>query len=254
MSDLFGRTQTSESRALKSIDQSKYPDTNRDLVKTLQRHGNQIDYLAKYMSVMQEGVDTANRNVIQQLQDFVNDIVVLLGGGQLLSTVVELGDLKYILPALGALFGFDGPFPVNLANAAMHFIFGYVVPQQQFTDAILDIINSWATFLGIDPKYIEFIRKLFDAVNDLFGSLDDLLRSVTAMLGGKLDEAFAALGDFGPLGKLLSEIAGLFSGIDLSGFPNILDLILGVFAPFVDSLTDVINLVNGILQVFGAAV
>jgi hypothetical protein len=225
------------------------------MVKTLQRHGNQLDYLAKYMAIMQEGVDAANRNVIQQLQDFASDFVVLLGGGQLLTTVVELGDLKYILPALGALFGFgDSPFPVNLFNAAMHFFKTFLIPNQQFTDAILDILTSWAKFLGIDPRYIEQIRKLFDAITDIFGSLEDLINATLALWSGNLKEASAALENSGPLGRLIGEIVGLFKDIDVSGFPNLFDLVLGVLAPFIDSLTDIINLVNGILLIFGAVV
>jgi len=241
-----------ETRALSRITETPGPDLSQGQeaqVKMLQGHDAQIRFLARQMQEAQRGIAEANQNPIQQIQQFIADIMVLLGGGQLVHGALDFGDLQYILPALGALFGFDGdsPFPISLFDAAAKMFFGYVVPQQQFVDLINQIIENWLGLIGVDRKFIREVQELVTAVGDLFGGIGNLFPT--------LNELFGALGlngtDLGPLGQLLKPVLDLFRGVNLDGFGNIIDFITGLISPFVTGLTAIINWINGVLRIFG---
>lgn len=240
-----------ESRALSSIAQSPDPDVSQgqeQFVKLVQTHDYQIKFLAQNQQQLQQGVNDATANPIQQIQQFIADVIVLLGGGELAEGVLDFGDLQYILPALGALFGFgDGPFPINLFQAAEHFFLGYVVPTQQFTDVINHIIEAWANTLGIDKKFIKDVNDLITAVGELFDGVTGLLSGVA--------QFFEALGidngDLGPVGQALAPIIKLFTGIDLKKFGSMIEFITDVIDPWIVQLTAVINFIDSILRVMG---
>ncbi|OBC11445.1 hypothetical protein A5784_35200 [Mycobacterium sp. 852013-50091_SCH5140682] len=239
-----------QTRALNSIANGPDADTTSQekMVELLQRHSSQLKYLAANQKQMQQGINDANANPIQQIQEFIADVIVLLGGGQLAKGALDFGDLQYILPALGALFGLgDGPFPVSLFEAAERFFLGYVVPQQQFVDVINSIITAWAGVFGIDPQFVADVRKLLEAFGNLFDGINNLFPS--------LDQLFKALGisggDLGPLGQVLAPIIKLFSGIDLTKFGSFIEFITDAIDPFIVQLTAVINFVNGVLAVLG---
>jgi hypothetical protein len=242
---------TQESRALSSISESPAPDLSQgqqQQIDMLQRHDSQIRFLAKQVKQAQQGVNEATQNPIQQIQSFIADIIVLFGGGELASGALDFGDLQYILPAIGALFGFgDGPFPISLFEAAEKFFLGYVVPQQQFVDVINHIIEAWLGVLGIDKKFIKDIEALITAFGDLFQGVENLFPS--------LNELFGALGvnggNLGPLGQLLSPIIHLFTGLDISNFGNMIEFITNAIDPFINGLTAIINWVDSILAIFG---
>ena len=124
--DLFGKYESQSTRQLAQISSSKYPDTNKDFEANLRRLNEFVDYIAQYLSIMQKGVDQANQDAISRLRDTVTNIGVLFGGGELLYGI-NLGDMQYFLPALGAIFGFDSskPFPISLFEMAEHFLLGY---------------------------------------------------------------------------------------------------------------------------------
>ena len=239
-----------QTRALNSIANGGPADTSSQeaMVELLQKHSAQLKYLASNQKQMQQGINDATANPIQQLQQFVADIIVLLGGGELAKGALDFGDLQYILPALGALFGFgDGPFPISLFEAASKFFLGYVVPQEQFVDVINSIITAWAGVFGIDPEFIADVRDLIAAVGNLFGGIGNLFPS--------LNELFGALGitgaDLGPLGQLIAPIIQLFAGIDLTKFGDFIEFITDAISPFIEQLTALINFINGMLAVLG---
>jgi hypothetical protein len=241
----------SETRALSSIEESAAPEIGQgqqDQIDMLQRHDYQIKFLAGQVKQAQKGINEATQNPIQQIEQFVADIIVLLGGGEITSGL-DLGDLQYFLPALGALFGFDSdePFPLSLFSAAARFFLGYVVPQQQFVDVINHIIEAWLGLLGIDPDFIHDIQALLTSVGDLFDGIGNLFPT--------LNELFDALGitaaNLGPLGQALRSVLGLFDGINLDGFANIVEFITDAIDPWIEWLTSVINWINSLLAVFG---
>ncbi|TDO18124.1 hypothetical protein EV580_1306 [Mycobacterium sp. BK086] len=242
---------TQENRALSNIEESKGLDLSmgqEDLVRMLQTHDNAIKFLAGQAQKQMQGLNEATQNPIQQLQQFVANITVLLGGGQLAEGVLDFGDLQYILPAIGALFGFgDGPFPISLFEAAQKFFLGYVVPQQQFVDVINSMITAWAGVFGVDKKFVADVKALLTAISDLFGGIGGLFPS--------LNELFSALGigpaDLGPFAQALKPIVDLFRGIDTSIFGDIGELITNAIDPWIVWLTKVINWVNGLVAVLG---
>lgn len=243
--------QAPQQKALSSIAKSPTPDltSQEKIAQLLQQHSSQIRYLAANQKQLQQGVNDATANPLQQVQQALADVIVLLGGGQLAAGALDFGDLQYILPALGALFGFDSdaPFPISLFEAAEKFFLGYVVPSAQFADVINMIIEQWASVFGIDPEFIKDVKALIDAFGNLFDGLQNLLPS--------LNELFGALGvsgtDLGPLGQVLGPIIKLFSGIDLENFGDAIEFITSAISPFIEQLTAVINFINSILAVIG---
>jgi hypothetical protein len=242
-----------QTRTLNAISETPVPDAQdlsdaSKVAQLLQTHTYQLKELADGQKELQKGVNDATQNPIQQIQQFVADIIVLFGGGEITSGLLDFGDLQYILPTLGALFGLgDGPFPINLFEAAEKFFLGYVVPSQQFADEINTIIGNWMTTLGFDPKFIKDLKALITALGDLFGELGNLLPS--------LDQFFKALGldggDLGPLGQALAPIIKLFSGIDLAKFGSLIEFITSAIDPFIVELTALINFINAVLAVMG---
>lgn len=255
MSNQFGGPAytSPETRELSSITESPNPDaadfaSADKMAALLQRHDFQIKALAQGQQQLQQGVNDATNNPIQQIQQFIADVIVLLGGGEITEGVLDFGDLQYILPTLGALFGLgDAPFPVDLFQAAERFFFGYVVPNQQFTDEINTIIKNWLSLIGIDPQFIKDLQDLTTAIGTLFGSVGNLLPSLTQL--------FEALGidanDLGPLGQLLGPIIKFFSGLDLKKIGTLLEFVTDALDPIVKDLTAVINFINAVLAVLG---
>lgn len=245
-----GRQYTnSESRALTSITDSPGIGQDTDFTRLLQQHDAQIKYLADNQKKLQQGVNEATQNPIQQLQQFVADIIVLMGGGQLAEGLLDFGDLQYILPTLGALFGLgDGPFPLDLFEAAQRFFLGYVVPTRQFTDVVNNMIGAWMGVFGIDAKFVKDTKALITAIGDLFDGIGGLLPSI--------NELFSVLGitaaGLGPLGLVLKPIIDLFSGIDLAKFGNAIEFITDAIDPWIVQLTAIINFLNEVIRVLGA--
>ena len=68
----------------------------------------------------------------------------MIGGRE--PTGIEIGDIKYIFQAIGALFGInpDTPFPLNLIEAVGHMFEQFIIPLPQFTDVIFDAMAAWA--------------------------------------------------------------------------------------------------------------
>lgn len=250
----FGGTpySTPEQRTLTSIaddDNQKTPASAEEISRMLQTHQAQIRYLAANQKQLQKGINEATQNPIQQLQQFVSDLIVLFGGGQLAQGVLDFGDLTYILPALGALFGFgDGPFPLNLIAAAEKFFFGYVVPTQAWTDLLNHFIGTWMEAFGIDAKFVTDVKDLVTAVGELFDGVTGLLPNVF--------QFFDALGitaaGLGPLGLALAPIIKLFEAIDIKKFGNAIEFITDAIDPWIVQLTSIINFTNAVLRILGS--
>lgn len=226
---------------------SDYADAGK-FAAIVQRHDYELKALAQQTQQLQQGVNDATQNPIQQIQQFIADVVVLLGGGEITQGVLDFGDLQYILPTLGALFGLgDAPFPIDLFQAAEKFFFGYVVPNQQFTDEINTIISNWLTLIGIDPQFIKDVKALVTAVGELFGEVGNILPSLASLFG----ELGISANDLGPLGQLLAPIIKFFSGINLKDIGSLLEFVTSAIDPFVKDLTAIINFLNEVLAIFG---
>lgn len=71
--------QSSESRTLGSITPDSFD--YRDQAKLLTQLTGDVSYMSAYMRKMQQGIDDANQNFIQQIQSLINDMTVIFAGG-----------------------------------------------------------------------------------------------------------------------------------------------------------------------------
>ena len=231
-------------QALKSINSKQYPDTNKDFVANIQRLNASVDYISSYMITMQSGIDSANENIIEQIQGFVQDLIVIFAGGE--PTGINIGDLKYIIQALGAMFGFGGaPFPINLLNAAQHFFLGYVVPLEQFTDVIFDTIFAWAEELGLSPDFIDVLRQFADSIVNLGEDVGHLVNTILSMF-----DIFGAAGGGGTglLATLWDAVTALLDGFNAVAFRPLLNLLAAWTTPFIQFLTAAINMLDSLVR------
>jgi hypothetical protein len=239
-----GYIESSESRALRSINQESYD--YKDQTKFMTKMVGDVSYMASYMRKMQQGIDSANQNFVQQIQSLINDFIVLIGGlGG--STGFDFGDLKYVFQAIGALFGFDqltgiaAIFPINLFAAAWHFISTYIFAVPDFGELINSIIDSFlagmidllgdipiigeaaqqlAVFISglrddlgiIGANFWQFIEDLGGAIGGVFDTLGALLTKVyNQWIQPIVDFIHQAIGN--PIGQAFNSIVGAISKI-----------------------------------------
>jgi hypothetical protein len=244
---MFGRYQSQTTRQLAQIQSSKYPDTDKDLEANLHRINQFVDYIAQYLQVMQKGVDQANEDAIQRTRDMASDLVVLLGGGELLYGI-NLGDLQYFLPALGAIFGFDSdkPFPISLFEMAEHFLLGYVIPLDSFVLEIQNIIDGWLVAMGIDQEFIDALDELLTAINavtsDTLGLFEDLW--------GLLDILGINTDGFGPFADLWHTITQLLGSLGLKQLGDLVDPVFHALAPWISELAQFVDMLDSIIKAF----
>ncbi len=177
--------ESQEARALRSINTESYD--YRDQAKLLTKLTGDVSYMAGYMRSMQRGIDDANKNFIQQIQDLINELLTIIGGGG--DTGFDWGDLKYVFQAIGALFGFDSAtgiaslFPINLFSAAWHFFSTYIIPLDnlgEFIDWIIDqFIATILDIFGDIPIVGQALQQFFVWVTQF----RDMLNAFTEMFG-----------------------------------------------------------------------
>ena len=235
-----------ETGALRQIDSSSKTFVNKDFVKNMAWLNQSVDTLSAYTQKLQAGVDSANQNVIEQIQGVIADIFVLIAGGE--PTGIDLGDFRYVLQALGAMFGINPntPFPLNIAEAVWHMIEQFVIPNPQFTDVIFDAIIAWAESLGFSEEAVDAIEEFNDAVIDLYFGIEETFD----IIGDIFTSILKAFG-VGTGGVNLSGLQGFWTAI--TGFmDNILEgpheLLMNILSNIVvfifKSLTWLTRLIN----------
>lgn len=239
-----------EARTLGKFATDKF--SYREQAKNIIELNNAVGYMSAYMRKMQRGIDDANRNFVQDIQALINDLIVLLGGGG--DTGFDWGDLKYVIQAIGALFGFvndEGEItvPINLFNAAWYFFSTYILPVQNFTDAINFIVDgliaSVLDIFGEVPVVGQALQQLAVIISDI----RDLLNPVAAALQALLDSLSLDIGDvpgiqnyFGGVFKpIFDALNDALQGINLPDFSLLLHEIALWTLPFVETIANVIN-------------
>jgi hypothetical protein len=204
--------QSSEVRALGGITPESYD--YRDQAKTMSKLVYDVSYMAGMQRKMQEGIDSANQNVFQQLQGLIDEIIVIFGGGG--DTGFDFGDLKYIFQAIGALFGLEpgGTLPFNLFDAAWHFFSQYLFPFGNFRDAMDTVIDAFiSTILDVFgevpivgealQQFAAFVSDSRDFIEQLFDQIDAIVENIS--------HAFQGIPVVGPfIGGIFDSITGLF--------------------------------------------
>ena len=175
--------QSPTDKALGSITQKSYAYKQQGEV--LSKLTGDVSFMAENQRKMQKGIDKANENVIQQMQGLVNDMISLFGGGSP-DEVIDLGDLRYVLQAIGALFGFgDGAggvqLPLNLFDSANHFVTQFLFPAMNWEDGFNTGIDNFISIMlnvvdGLDVPFITQAAQDF-AVR-LSGFRDDIAKAI----------------------------------------------------------------------------
>ena len=257
--------ESTESRALKSIKADSY---NKDMAKNLIQLNHNSEYMAQYLRKLQKGVDEANQNTIEQVQSLISDIMVLFAGGS--DTLLEFGDLKYLLQAVGALFGFNGtPLPVNLLQAAWHFFSSYILPNGDFTEVINLIIDNAIAFIldvfGEVPVIGQALQQLAEWLSDLRDNLLWIINQFQGLIDFLAGIEDAVFGDIwnGLFNKFQLQIdldfsspaAFIASLIDaLFGDGSFIDqVITGLFGE-ANFMTNIIDDINSGPNILGSAV
>lgn len=245
------RYESAESRSLGSITRESYD--YRDQGKFLSKMAGDVSYMAAYMRKMQKGIDDANQNFIQQIQSFINDIFVLIGGGG--DTGLDFGDLKYIFQAVGALFGFDqgNGLPINLFGAAWHFFSNYIFPLDNFQEVINMIIDqAIATILdlfGEVPIIGEALQQLaviISNIRDGLLPLIDVIEDVLEIFGGNL-----TTGDLGFLGELIDSLMNIFGDIlgpVSAALKPVFETMASWTEPFIEALSQIVEVVTNLIR------
>jgi hypothetical protein len=225
-------TDTSALKAINSKDQSF---VNQDFVKNISWLNGSVDTLSDWSQKLQSGVDQANQDSFEQLGGIYSNLLVMLAGGE--PTGINIGDVKYIFQALGAMYGIDPdtPFPLNITNAVMHQFMSYIVPSEQFSDLIFEAQVAWAAEVGLSPEYIQSLRDLHDAQGNLNQSISDFFDAIGGM--------------FTVISPIMDPLADLWNAIsDALGDQNptdtltpIISYIVDLGIPFIQQLTEIVN-------------
>ena len=98
---------TGEKRALRQISK-RAENPAKDLSKNLININQSIRYMSTMMTVMQNGIDDANKDILEQAEDFIKDLIIIFGLGEDGDTLnFEWGDLGIILQNFGNIFRLD---------------------------------------------------------------------------------------------------------------------------------------------------
>lgn len=240
---IAGAAPSTDVRALQEINSRKKSFANKDFTKNMAYLNNSVDTLSQWSQKLQSGVDQANENIFEQITGFAGDLFVVFAG--LEPTGIELGDLKYVLQGIGSLLGINPstPFPMNLIDAALHLFSTYIVPLDQFTDVIFDAIFAWAEDLGLSPEFVDSIRSLLTAIQDLGATFYDLFDSLSDMLG-----AFGFLGftSTSGLGDIWDSLLDILTVITTPLKP-VLNILADLGIPFINALTGIVQGITSFL-------
>lgn len=246
------RYESPQGRALSTITFESYEKVYDDQAKFMSKLAGDVSYMAGSMRKMQRGIDTANENFMQQIQDLVNNVVVIMGGGSFGDSGIDLGDLKYVLQAVGALLGFqsvDGiPLPINVVNAAWHFFSAYIFPADNFQtviDTIVDgIIAAMLGPLGTIPIAGQAAQQLAVIISDIRDLLDPIAAAVDSFFSVfsiNLNDTGQVIDYFGPLQPIFDAFTTALNGVNLPDFSSTFHEIALWTLPFVNLLADVIT-------------
>lgn len=137
-------------RALRQIGTQKYSE---DFVQHISELDQGVEYLSKYLVVMQKGIDDANKNIIQKIQDFINEVVTLFSGGVSGDTGMDLSQIGVVIDNFSAILGIPD-FTTLLDPLGWAQDFFDIVLDNPVFNAIKDIIDI---FFGAIIDGLDFI-------------------------------------------------------------------------------------------------
>ena len=240
------RYESPTDRALGTITDEDYQKVYDDQAALTSKLVNDVSFIAANLRKVQQQADQADENVIQQLQDFINDIKVIMSGQG--DTGFDFGDFKYVLEAYGALFDFIGPdgniqTPVNLDQALTNFfdqyLFGGEDWQQQFDEktdqkiaTMLDILGEVPILNQAAQQLAAIISKNRDDIDTISNVFNTFFQAFNIPPGGTFD-----LADWmGAINGLYTGLSGLFSDVNWGSFQPIFEQISRWDQSFIDAI------------------
>lgn len=227
------RYQSPTTRALGTITDDQYQKVYNDQAALTSKLVNDVSFISANLRKVQQQADQADENVIQQLQDFINDITVIMGGQG--DTGFDFGDFKYVLEAYGALFDFIGPdgkiqTPVNLNAATQNFfnqyLFGGQNWQQAFDSATDQEIATMLDILGEVPilnqaaqQLAVIISKNRDDIDTIANVFNAFFQAFNIAPGGTFDLATF----LNATNSLYTGLAGLYSDVNFGTYQPIFE-------------------------------
>lgn len=252
------KAESPESRALGNFAADKF--SYRDQAKNIIELNNSVGFMSGMMRKMQKGIDDANANVIQQIQSYFTDWLVLLGGGG--DTGLDFGDLKYVIQAIGALFGFADEngnitVPVNLFNSAWHFFSNYIGITDNFQELINQLIdNAIATILDLFGE-VPIVGQALQQFAVIVSDIRDLLTPIAGAVQALFDALNINLNDitgignlFGPFKPIFEALTTALNGVNLPDFSVTFHQIALWTTPFVDAVVLAINALTATVEFF----
>lgn len=189
---------SAETRALRGISQrSEKP--NKDLEKNLQNLNQSVRYMGQMMTVMQNGIDDANKDFLQKIQDAIEDLLIIFGlaDGDTLS--FDWGDLSVIFENFSKIFRldlFNLPFGdlnlLEIGEQIWDMLFGWIDLEANFQDLLAALNGSYS---GDD-----FI---LNAIKDVTRPIRIILDPITGLIQGFLLPLL-------PIGLLTDSSTNLF--------------------------------------------
>lgn len=244
---------SNETGALRQINSQQQTFVNKDFVKNISWLNQSVDVLSAYTQKLQAGVDSANSNVIDQIQGLIADIMTVFAGGE--PTGINLGDLRYVFQAIGAMLGInpDTPFPLNLIEASTHWFDNFIAPLDQLSDMIWHSIEAWAEDLGFSDAAVDAMEEFNDAVINWYNGLDEAFGTI----GEILVDFFKVLGlgsgsmNLGPLGEFWNNIVQHIQDILEGPEQTLLAILSNVVVVIMKALTWIVNVTNP-MNLFGS--
>lgn len=159
---------------LKQVSNQKY---NKDFAVNLAQVNNTLTSISKYLLVMQNGIDDLNKDIFEQIQDFINELIIIFNGGDFGELGLDWGDLKYVLQAIGGFFGFD--------------IWGGT---GDAWNPIQMVTNFFENFLSGIPMFGDVVGNIIDGVIDFIVGLFSWIPGVGSTgrekLAGAINESY----------------------------------------------------------------
>lgn len=122
---------------LRQVERQEY---SSDFVQNITQLNNTMTSVSKYLIGMQKGIDDLDRDIFEVIQDFIEEIIIIFGGGEGGDSGFLWGDLKYIFQAIGGLFGLGNGILAVPAAMAQFLFSTFLAPLAGFAAAVGGIV------------------------------------------------------------------------------------------------------------------
>ncbi|UJQ86358.1 minor tail protein [Gordonia phage Wojtek] len=195
-------------RALRGIsNRSEKP--NKDLETNIRNLNNSVRYMSSMMGIMQEGIDDANRDILQQFEDAIQDLMIIFnigGGGDTLN--LDWGDIGVVLDNIASIFRFD------FLNLPDFDLLGWAQDVWDDTFGNLDIMNFERLKEAFNGEYVGPDIAL-NIIQNVIRTIKRLASSIIAPWRLPQINVSSITNEPGP--NLLSSFGGFNAAEDIAG-------------------------------------